>query len=331
MISLFLPRRTFGTRFPFLEDLPFRTPTVTQTRRMRPRTVGERTAALYSSVVFDRADLLARRMTGRAITRAIDSGHLRRLRRDRYAAEPVDPDIAEAVRIGGRLSCISLLAQIGVFVHFVDGLHVHVVPGSSRIRPPRSRRTILHWQSWSGDPSPAHVVPLADAVAQSIRCQTPRASVATVDSVLHHGLMTWEDVVLMFAQLPVRFRLLLALIDASAESGPETFMRLILRALGVAYETQVSIVGVGRVDFLVEGWLIIECDSREFHEGWVKQVDDRRRDMAAAARGYVTIRPLAGDILRNDSTVRQAVAEVIRVLGPRFRPSSGSQLLKDRG
>ncbi|MGO4489267.1 hypothetical protein [Microbacterium sp. 2RAF4] len=96
-------------------------------------------------------------------------------------------------------------------------------------------------------------------------------------------------------------------------------MRLILRALGVAFETQVFIEGVGRVDFLVEGWLIIECDSREFHEGWAKQVDDRRRDMAAVVQGFVTIRPLAADILRADSTVRQTVAAVIHALGPRFR------------
>ncbi|MFP3344471.1 hypothetical protein R0J87_18495, partial [Halomonas sp. SIMBA_159] len=73
-----------------------------------------------------------------------------------------------------------------------------------------------------------------------------------------------------------------------------------------------------------EGWLIIECDSKEFHEGWAKQVDDRRRDMAAAMQGYVTIRPLAVDILRNDPTVRQAVAEVIRGMGPRFRPTTRS-------
>jgi very-short-patch-repair endonuclease len=40
---------------------------------------------------------------------------------------------------------------------------------------------------------------------------------------------------------------------------------------------------VGRVDFLVEGWLIIECDSKAHHEGWDKQRRDRRRDLAAAA------------------------------------------------
>ncbi|MFE7197830.1 hypothetical protein [Microbacterium oxydans] len=162
-------------------------------------------------------------------------------------------------------------------------------------------------------------MPLADAVSQAVRCQTPRAAVATLDSVLHHGLMTRNEVTAVFDALPARFRPLLALSDPSAASGPETFMRLILRALGVAFETQVFIEGVGRVDFLVEGWLIIECDSREFHEGWAKQVDDRRRDMAAVVQGFVTIRPLAADILRADSTVRQTVAAVIHALGPRFR------------
>ncbi|WEK61597.1 MAG: hypothetical protein P0Y60_02190 [Candidatus Microbacterium colombiense] len=95
-------------------------------------------------------------------------------------------------------------------------------------------------------------------------------------------------------------------------------MRLLLRSLGVDFETQVQLPGVGRVDFLVDGWLIIECDSREFHEGWGKQVEDRRRDIAAARLGYVTIRPLATEILRDDSTVRDMLQGVISTLGPRF-------------
>lgn len=70
-----------------------------------------------------------------------------------------------------------------------------------------------------------------------------------------------------------------------------------LRGLGVQVEVQVQIEGVGRVDLVVDGWLIIECDSREYHEGWMTQKRDRRRDLAAAARGYTTIRPIAEDIL----------------------------------
>ncbi|WP_226533458.1 endonuclease domain-containing protein [Microbacterium paraoxydans] len=291
-------------------------------------TIRQRAAQFYAATVFSRADLTASGMTSRDITRAIDSGRLRRLRRDRYAIEPVSAAVAEAVRIGGRLSCVSLLVEIGVFVHLRDVLHVHVRPGSSRVRRPQSKHTLLHWNTWSGDPEPLHAAALADAVAQAVRCQQPRAAVATLDSIMHHGLMSWDEVLRVFEWLPKRYRPLLALVDSSAESGPETFMRLLLRALGVTYETQVVIDGVGRVDFLVEGWLIIECDSKEFHEGWEKQVDDRRRDLAAATKGYITIRPLASDILRRDSALRETVDAVIRSLGPHFRNGARAQLLK---
>jgi len=43
------------------------------------------------------------------------------------------------------------------------------------------------------------------------------------------------------------------LLDARAESGSESLMRLVLRSLGCAFEPQVTIPEVGRVDFLVEG------------------------------------------------------------------------------
>ncbi|MFY9713304.1 MAG: hypothetical protein WAK00_07510 [Microbacterium sp.] len=282
------------------------------------KSVRERAADLYTRRVFTRADLVGIGIRGRDITRAVRRGSMLRLRRDRYALPTTADDIAEAVRVGGRLSCVSVLTLIGVFVHVCAGLHVHVPPGTSRTRSPRSEDTTVHWSSWSGESGPLHVAPLIDVVTQAVRCQAPRAAIATLDSVLNHGLMTWDEVSSIFVALPARYMPLLALVDATAGSGPETFMRLILRGLGVPYETQVFLPGVGYVDFVVAGWLIIECDSKEFHEGWKKQVDDRRRDLAAARLGYVTIRPLAADIMREDSTVRQAVSDVIEALGPRF-------------
>lgn len=278
-------------------------------------TVAARAAQLYAPVVFSRMDLISRGLRGRDITRALKLGKLTRLRRDRYALPALDEGVAEAVRVGGRLSCLSLLHLIGVFVHVCNGLHVHVIPGTSRIRPPLSEATVLHWSSWSRQPGPRHVVPLVDAVSQAIRCQSPRAAIATLDSVLHHGLLTRADLSSIFARLPARYRSLLALVDASAASGPETFMRLILRGLGARFETQVLIPRVGYVDFVVNGWLIIECDSRKFHEGWQKQVEDRRRDIAAARQGYVTIRPLAADIMGDGAYIRGLVSDVLDALG----------------
>ncbi len=84
-----------------------------------------------------------------------------------------------------------------------------------------------------------------------------------------------------------------------------------LRALGVPFEVQVVIDGVGRVDFVVADWLIVECDSDEHHSGWDRQRRDRRRDQAAAALGYATYRPIAEDIMWHPQRVRDALAGLL--------------------
>lgn len=140
-------------------------------------------------------------------------------------------------------------------------------------------------------------VDVFDALLQAVLCQDPRAAVATVDSALHRGVLRADDLDELFAALPRRYRRLRGLLDARAESGPETLVRLMVRGLGCHFELQVEIDGVGRVDLVVDGWLIIECDSKEFHSDWASQKEDRRRDLAAAERGFCTVRFIAEDIM----------------------------------
>ena len=71
------------------------------------------------------------------------------------------------------------------------------------------------------------------------------------------------------------------------------------------------IEGVGRVDFVVDGWLIIECDSRAHPEGWAKQKRDRERDLAAAALGYTTIRPIAEDIFGRPGHILEQIRRAL--------------------
>lgn len=284
---------------------------------MEKKTTAQRLAEIYAPTVFSRAELRQGGSSGADITRAVKAGTLVRLRRDHYAYPDIDDDVADAVRVGGRVACITLLQMLGIFVLRSVGLHLHLRPHMSRIRKRKSLPTVMHWSNRVQEDGMRHVVPLRDAVLQSIRCQEPRAAIATLDSLLHLRLATREQVEMLFQALPARFHALLNLVDPSAESGPETYMRLILRTLGLRYETQVQLPGVGRVDFIVEGWLIIECDSKEFHEGWDKQVEDRARDIAAARLGYTTIRPLASDILFDSSGVREQIEDIIAAFGRR--------------
>jgi len=77
---------------------------------------------------------------------------------------------------------------------------------------------------------------------------------------------------------------------SSSEPGLETITRYLLRLAGLRVETQVSIAGLGRVDLLVEGHLIVELDGWEFHGDEKAFEADRRRDTVAASGRYRVLR-----------------------------------------
>lgn len=235
-----------------------------------------------------------------------------RARQGVYLDGAADPDCIAACTVGGQLDCVSELARWGVFAFDHGALHVRVPATSSRLRDV-ARPVRVHWShtppdGWAN-------VPIVDALVQAVRCQPPMEAVATLDSALNLGLVGDAEIDQVFAALPRRYRVLRALIDAAAEAGTETIMRLLLRKLGCRVETQVRIPGVGRVDLLVDGWLIVECDSEAHHSSWKQQKQDLRRDCAAARRGYVTLRPIAEDILWHREVVVAAVRGLLRRFG----------------
>jgi len=246
-------------------------------------------------------------LTDRGIRKHVETGRLVRLREGAFCSSVTHPDHVEAGRHRGRLACISALRRRGIFVLESSRLHLHVEPSASRLcyREPAHR---VHRRHLLRTPHPdALEVDVLDAVRDAMICQQPRAAIATLDSALHQGLLTDDDLDELFAELPLRYRPVRGLLDPRAESGPETFVRLILRSMGCSFEPQARLPGVGRVDFLVEGRIVIECDSEAHHSGWDAQRSDRRRDLAAASLGFATLRPIAEDIMWRPAAVRTAV------------------------
>ncbi|WP_341996323.1 hypothetical protein MRBLWH7_003247 [Microbacterium sp. LWH7-1.2] len=231
---------------------------------------------------FRRSDLAAEGWTDRSLRNAVVDGRLLRPRSGVYLLPRTPQDAVDACRLGGLLACTSALAHLDVFVLDPGVLHVHLPANSSRPRPV-ARRLRRHWGRLHRSPHPRSTcVEPFDAVVQAVRCQPVRAALATLDSALHLGVLRHDELDELFHVLPRRHAVLRKLIDSRAESGPETLVRLMLRALGATFELQVNISGVGRVDFVVDGWLIVECDSRAHHSTWEEQRRDRRRDQAAA-------------------------------------------------
>ncbi|MFG6403904.1 endonuclease domain-containing protein [Microbacterium sp. P04] len=271
--------------------------------------------------ILHRADLFALGLGRRAIDAALETGALIRARRDHYLPGDAPDELVRAARVGGRLTCLSLLALLDVFVLTNARLHVHLPSSASRMRSPHDRRrqlegrgrrgVRLHWVPVGRDPDRLVAVTIVDALVHSARCQAPRAFIASIDSALNQRLISVADVAEIFRRLPRRFSSLMSLVDGRAESGPETLMRLMLRTLGCTVELQVSFDGIGRVDLLVNGWLVIECDSERYHSDWAVQEKDRRRDLALAARGFTPLRPTAAMIMWQPEMVLAAVRGIL--------------------
>ncbi|WP_137844392.1 DUF559 domain-containing protein [Microbacterium sp. 2FI] len=264
-----------------------------------------------------RADLLEDGMSGREITRAVRAGVLIRARRDRYLHIETPDAVVRAVRVGGRLTCLSLLQLLGVFVLANVRLHVHVPRDATRMRTPQSRSrrlrprrslgTRLHWLAAPEVDVRSTCADIRVALAHAVLCQPPRAAVASIDSALNLGLLGADALRDVFAMLPAKYGALERLVDGRAQSGPETFVRLMARGLGCDIELQVAFAGIGFVDLVLDGWLVVECDSRQYHSGWAQQLKDYRRDLALARLGYCVLRLTAEDIMYRPEEVLAAL------------------------
>lgn len=276
------------------------------------RIFAERAGSLLAIRSQTAYELRSSGMSKRAIARAVANGGTIAVRRGRYIASDVPVDVVRAARVGGRLTCVSALRLMGIFTLTSQALHVHIPPHSARLRIPQEG-ACRHWSPPIGErPSGAGISHPWDLLAHAIVCQPPAAAVATLDSALHWGLIAPSELDLVFAAVPRKYRVIRDLLDGQAESGPESLMRLILRRLGVKVEVQVRIDGVGRVDLLIDGWLVVECDSDAHHSGPLAHRVDRGRDLALAALGYTTLRPMAADIMWHPDRVIAAVKGLLR-------------------
>jgi len=257
--------------------------------------------AALGEPVATRSQLLAAGATPRSLTEAVRSRRLIRAREGYYAMPTVDPMLLQAVRIGGRLGCVSALERHGIWVEPHQFPHVSVDPHATRLRTPRNRfRPLtadtrdgceLHWQPAIDDvATTVHTVGIVDALAQALCCQSRELAVAALDSALYQQLATCAQIDRVFAAVPRRLAPLRESIDARCMSGIETIIRLELVTLGIPFELQVAFRGVGTVDFVVAGCVVIETDGHLGHRDAASAVRDYERDVALAALGYIVVR-----------------------------------------
>ena len=135
-----------------------------------------------------------------------------------------------------------------------------------------------------------------------------REALVIADSALRAGVDVDADALARAAESArgpgaVRLRRAVRLADHRAESPLESCLRLIALAVADEVVPQARIPGVGRVDLLLDGWLVAEADGFAFHSSRATYREDRRRANALALAGHTLVRFSYEDIVRRPETV----------------------------
>jgi len=260
-------------------------------------------------------ELLKAGATSYGISRAVAAGRIIRVRQGWYGLPELDRDSAESARVGGRTTCTSGARAHGLWVMPTNVLHVHVGEHDSRLRMRTDYKkrladspdTLLrvHWGHRKAAGTRFLLLP-RECLRDMVLCESVERVLAAAESAVRAGMLTRNEWLRDISHLPKRLRLLLAEIDPRSESIIETITRFRLRRLGYLPLVQVSIRGVGRVDLLI-GRLVIELDGWQFHQNRESFEEDRRRDAALAARGYLVLRFTYRQVTRQWSTVIAAI------------------------
>ena len=254
------------------------------------------------------AQLLSAGYSRRDIRRLTELGATQP-RRGVFLAPGGDRDLAAAIHHNGRLTCASAAARYRLWLRDPPA-RLHLAcnhgHGDGFIR----HRTLR----FEGHPE----LPLAaveDVALHALGCLEPPSSTAIATSAIRLYGVPLE---LLRAELhgdrsgPVRRAL--QELDLRAESIVEVDAQHLFRSNGIGFEAQVLLPGIGRVDFLLAGFLIVEIDGFAFHSKRADMLKDRQRNNASTVNGYAVLRYMPEHIWFNPE---QVLAEIRAVLAAR--------------
>ncbi|WP_104474980.1 type IV toxin-antitoxin system AbiEi family antitoxin domain-containing protein [Microterricola pindariensis] len=263
------------------------------------------------------AELRARGASRHCLRRAVHDGSIERLREGIYALPDIGQSRRAAILHGGVLGCVSAAQAAGLWVMPFTGLHVWLTP-TGHERAHEDCQCVAHWSEAIAFRRNRAVMTVPLALEQMAFCLGREAFFVALESALFQHKISAAEIRSLRALLPQGFDDLFHLATASAESGLESLIRYRLAAHGITVRAQVVIPTVGRVDFVVDGWLIIEADGKGNHEAPGQRHRDRRRDARAAALGYDTLRFDYALIVHDWPSVEAAVLGALRARASRI-------------
>jgi very-short-patch-repair endonuclease len=267
----------------------------------------------HRSVLYDAG------ATRDAVRTSLRRGELLSVRRDWVALPGCSSALLQAVTIGGRLSCISAAAHLGLWT--IDDGRFHVAAPSTASRLNLTGPTVFRGSPpevvhWSEPPVPVTtrvaIDPIANVLAVLARCQPHEHAVAVIDSALNKELVGRPQLLRLAAEVGGRFAAMVAESDARADSGLETLSRLRLARRGVEMLPQARVDG-HKVDGLIGERLVVQMDGDTFHSTKEQRERDRHEDARLVLQGFTVLRFGYADIIdgwaRTEEQIMWAIAQ----------------------
>ncbi len=249
--------------------------------------------------------ILAAGATEYSVRAAVSRGLLLRPHPGVVAVPLAESAVITARIQGGAMSCVSAARHHRLWVlHPPEGIHVSCPRGNP------APGVVIHRAAARKYPY-LPVTNLVQTLLDAVHCLPEPDALVLLQSAIGQGSTTAAFLrTKLTGNRNGRVRNLLSYTTPRADSVPEILARRILMDSGYRFESYVWIPGIGEVDFLVEGILILEVDG-EHHREKRQFKKDRRRDNRAAVDGYRVLRFVYEDIVYKPQEVVRLIQAVL--------------------